>query len=56
MSRQAGGHWLRALVRQVRVRLGLEISSFPGGYETLIGQEWVPVSRSIWGVRIPPLC
>ena len=56
VCRQVGGHWLRALVRQVRARLGLGTSSFPGGYEGLIGQGWVPVTRSIGGVRLPQVC
>jgi len=53
VSRQAGGHWLRALRRGVRMRLGLAAKVFAEGYEGLISFGWVPVSRSIRGVRIP---
>lgn len=56
IRRQVGGHWVRALLRHVRGRLGLETSPFPDGYENLIELGWVPVSRSILGVRIPQLC
>ena len=54
--RQVGGHWIRALVSQVQKRLGLNTLIFANGYEELIRQGWVPVTRSIWGVRIPQLC
>ncbi len=53
LARQAGGHWRRALIRHVKMRLGFEIKVFPQGYEGLISLGWVPVSRSILGVRIP---
>jgi hypothetical protein len=56
IGRQVGRHWYRALIRQVRGRLGLKIAVFLEGFEALIGKGWVPVSRSIWGVRIPQLC
>lgn len=53
MARQVGGHWLRGLIRHVKMRLGFEMEVFPQGYEGLISLGWVPVSRSIAGVRVP---
>lgn len=50
------GHWYRPLRRQVLGRLGLDACIFPEGYEGLITLGFVPVSRSIPGVRIPRLC
>lgn len=53
LARQVGGHWRRALIRQVKMRLGFQIEVFLQGYEKLISLGWVPVSRSILGVRVP---
>lgn len=53
LARQGGGHWLRGLIRHVKMRLGFEMEVFPQGYEGLISLGWVPVSRSIAGVRVP---
>jgi hypothetical protein len=56
IRRQVGGHWLRALASGVQRHLGLNTPLFPEGYAGRIDRGWVPVSRSILGVRLPQLC
>jgi hypothetical protein len=56
MPRQRGGHWLRGLRRQVKKWLGFEEKIFPDGFEELVMQRIVPVSRSKTGVIIPQCC
>ncbi|MCK5243370.1 hypothetical protein KAR34_13055 [bacterium] len=56
VSRQAGGHWLRALKWQVKKLFGLAMKIFPEGFKELIKRGIVPVSRSKRGVMIPQVC
>lgn len=56
VSRQAGGHWLRALKRQVKKMFGLMMKIIPDGFEAIVEAGKVPVSRSKRGVMIPQVC
>jgi hypothetical protein len=54
VSRQTGGHWKRHLENQIEKVMGLKTQLFPTGFEGLIKQGLVPVSRS--KVSIPRRC
>ncbi len=56
VSRQSAGHWKRNLKRQVEKLLGLITEIFPSGFERLIEQGLVPISRSKESVTIAQPC